>query len=71
LLGCEAAPRRDTTDSLTISIPVYDFKWLILNVIENCVIHKNVIANLLENDTASNKLRYGQYMKTGMNGKFT
>jgi len=32
---------------------------------------KNVIANLLENDTASNKLRYGQYMKTGMNCKFT
>jgi hypothetical protein len=33
--------------------------------------HKNAIANLLENDTASNKLRYGQYMKTGMNCKFT
>jgi len=60
-----------TQETLTISIPVYDFKWLILNVIENCVIHKNVTANLLENGTASNKLRYGQYMKTGMNFKFT
>jgi len=61
----------DTRDNLTISIPVYDFKWLILDVTENCVIHKNVTANLLENDTASNKLRYGQYMKTCMNSKFT
>jgi len=61
----------DTRDTLTTSIPAYDFKWLILNVIENCVIHKNVTTNLLENDTASNKLRHGQYMKTGMICKFT
>jgi hypothetical protein len=50
----------DTIDNLPIFIPVYDFKCLILNVIENCVVHKHVIAYLLEKDTASNKSRYGK-----------
>jgi hypothetical protein len=36
LKNLETNSRMDTTDNLTISIPVYDFKWLILNVIENC-----------------------------------
>jgi hypothetical protein len=33
----------DTTDNLTIPIPLYGFKWRIPNVTENCVIQKNVM----------------------------